>query len=114
MIKKIIFLALILPLAGCLHNQNLTQNEPPKVNGCEYESAVYRYGEIFPASDGCNSCTCANDGSISCTDQACNPAQCQQNSDCQAQGVDTSFCENGNWQCVEGNCEFSCDISNLL
>jgi len=38
---------------------------------CVYSGSVYYPGESFPAGDGCNSCTCSEDGSVSCTRLAC-------------------------------------------
>jgi hypothetical protein len=38
---------------------------------CSYEGKSYRPGDRFPASDGCNTCSCGSDGSIACTLRAC-------------------------------------------
>jgi hypothetical protein len=37
---------------------------------CTYGNGLYRSGQSFPSSDGCNSCTCS-DGEVSCTAAAC-------------------------------------------
>lgn len=37
---------------------------------CEYEGEIYNVGEGFTATDGCNTCTCTEEG-ISCTAMAC-------------------------------------------
>jgi hypothetical protein len=42
-----------------------------EAQGCEYEGATYEFGEHFPASDGCNECVCAEDGSAQCTLKLC-------------------------------------------
>lgn len=37
---------------------------------CSYGSNIYHVGDHFPANDGCNTCTCGNEG-INCTKQVC-------------------------------------------
>lgn len=44
--------------------------EPP-AGVCKYDGQVYEAGASFPASDGCNTCTCGPDGSVACTEKAC-------------------------------------------
>ena len=46
--------------AGC--------GQPPT---CEYNKKVYKVGDIFPSTDGCNSCSCSEDGKVACTAKAC-------------------------------------------
>ena len=41
---------------------------------CMYQGKLYPVGDNFPASDGCNLCTCAKDGLIACTLVACQDA----------------------------------------
>jgi len=38
---------------------------------CRYEGKAYAAGETFPASDGCNNCSCQSDGAVVCTTRAC-------------------------------------------
>lgn len=38
---------------------------------CELDGVLYRAGESFPSSDGCNQCFCGDDGAIGCTERAC-------------------------------------------
>ncbi|AKT37495.1 hypothetical protein [Chondromyces crocatus] len=38
---------------------------------CEYEGQAYPEGASFPAADGCNTCSCTADGSVACTEMAC-------------------------------------------
>jgi hypothetical protein len=38
---------------------------------CTYGTHGYWAGDQFTASDGCNTCTCGSDGSISCTKKGC-------------------------------------------
>jgi hypothetical protein len=39
--------------------------------GCEYGGVTYAVGDSFPAEDGCNTCTCTEDGVWACTMMAC-------------------------------------------
>ncbi|MBI4122302.1 MAG: hypothetical protein HY461_03140 [Parcubacteria group bacterium] len=41
-------------------------------------------------------------------------ATCRTAADCTANAIDTSFCANGRWDCVESLCQLACDISNKL
>jgi hypothetical protein len=38
---------------------------------CSYDGKVYASGQTFLASDGCNGCTCQDDGFVACTTRAC-------------------------------------------
>jgi hypothetical protein len=38
---------------------------------CSYSGQRYAVGESFPASDGCNQCSCGQDGDVACTAKAC-------------------------------------------
>jgi hypothetical protein len=58
-------LALPLTLWGCT-------SQIAGGDGCLVDGHTYAPGESFPASDGCNSCTCSSDGTAaSCTEMAC-------------------------------------------
>jgi len=85
---------------------------PAKEIACGYDGQRYEVGDSFLASDGCNTCSCGPDGQISCTEIACESPvdQCQTAADCLDQGIDTSFCEEGEWSCVNAQCEFQCGI----
>jgi hypothetical protein len=37
---------------------------------CEYAGNTYEYGERFPSTDGCNTCSCRT-GGVTCTEKAC-------------------------------------------
>jgi hypothetical protein len=53
-----------------IQNQSLkNQLSPSKI--CEYEGETYGVGEGFTASDGCNTCSCTENGQIACTLMAC-------------------------------------------
>lgn len=85
---------------------------------CSYDGSTYAMGASFPSSDGCNSCSCGENGEVACTLRACAPTlpvtQCAQASDCESQDLDRSFCDAGAWACVNTVCEFQCDISSKL
>src|SRR6185437_449795 len=38
---------------------------------CSYNGTRHAAGESFPASDGCNTCTCEANGSVVCTTLGC-------------------------------------------
>jgi hypothetical protein len=40
-------------------------------NSCQLNDQTYSVGQSFPAADGCNTCTCQTDLTISCTQKAC-------------------------------------------
>jgi hypothetical protein len=107
--KKTFFLLLILPLlgAGC--------STSDQEIACAYNGDRYEIGQSFTADDGCNTCSCGQNGQIACTEMACPSAQgidqCQTANDCLDQGIDTSYCAEGEWACVNSMCEFSCEIS---
>jgi hypothetical protein len=42
-------------------------------DGCSYAGKSYAVGDSFPDSDGCNQCSCAENGSVQCTLVACAP-----------------------------------------
>ena len=106
--KHLYIVAALVFLGGCTHTA--VEYRPTEKTGCEYQGLNYRYGEIFPAEDGCNSCSCSNDGSITCTEMACgNPAQCSTASDCERNNLET-FCEDGAWSCDLGACNYTCNI----
>jgi hypothetical protein len=39
--------------------------------GCSYGGKRYAVGDSFPATDGCNTCSCGANGSVGCTKKAC-------------------------------------------
>lgn len=117
--KKLLLISasLLLLGAGC------TLFEEPQEIACAYNGARYEVGDSFPAEDGCNTCYCDQDGSIACTEKACTAGSnsagnatsfCQTAADCSEEAIDTSFCSDGAWACINSECEFQCDISGLL
>jgi hypothetical protein len=75
--------ALAAALSGCgstaLHTPD--GGQPPDGAGptgdaptaCTYGGVAHAAGTTFPADDGCNSCSCAANGQIACTQRACEP-----------------------------------------
>jgi hypothetical protein len=45
-------------------------SKPVEARGCTYAGQNYADGDGFPATDGCNSCSC-EDGSVGCTEIGC-------------------------------------------
>ncbi|MCA9594618.1 MAG: hypothetical protein KC776_14940 [Myxococcales bacterium] len=56
-------------LAAC---SGSTTKDPGGSGGdCSYGGKSYSAGDSFPSSDGCNTCSCAQDGQVACTLLAC-------------------------------------------
>lgn len=106
-----LLLASALLLTGCTN----IEVQPEKVSSCSYENIAYRIGEIFPASDGVNTCECRSNGQVECTEKevVTNPAQCEVASDCEVLNLET-FCESGEWACTDNLCNFRCDLNGML
>jgi hypothetical protein len=43
----------------------------PEPGSCSMNGRLYKPGENFPSGDGCNTCTCTENGRIACTLRAC-------------------------------------------
>lgn len=54
-------------------NQATITPTPAPTNKCLLNEKEYGVGESFAAADGCNTCSCASDLSIACTDKTCAP-----------------------------------------
>ncbi|MEM6293261.1 MAG: hypothetical protein AAGA54_18460 [Myxococcota bacterium] len=63
-------------------------------------------GETVPAADGCNTCTCDDDGALACTEIACEP-DCEPGTTVPAgDGCNTCLCnEDGSLSCTEIGCD---------
>ncbi len=63
-------------------------------------------GETVPAADGCNTCSCDDDGTLACTEIACEP-DCEPGSTVPAgDGCNTCLCnEDGSLSCTEIGCD---------
>jgi hypothetical protein len=46
-------------------------SEALEENACFHQGQVHPVGAEFPAGDGCNTCTCSDDLSVACTENAC-------------------------------------------
>lgn len=44
---------------------------------CRYDGKRHDVGDSFPSTDGCNTCSCQDDGSVACTERACAPDGCE-------------------------------------
>ncbi len=88
------------------------------VNGCFHDGEVHPHGSTFPAGDGCNTCSCGANGSVSCTLAACGgsgscvygdttyPAGTSFPAD---DGCNTCFCgDDGSVACTEADCAPVC------
>jgi len=78
---------------------------------CLYNGTSYSLGDVFPAGDGCNSCTCMASGP-SCTALACgdggvdaNPLSCGGFGGCPEGPVCGALCCNSGERCVNGTCQ---------
>jgi hypothetical protein len=61
------FFGLLATFAGCSGSVSHTGD------GCEYAGKGYAVGDKFPASDGCNQCSCGEGGEVQCTLLGCGP-----------------------------------------
>ena len=72
---------LLLALAACGNDDA----DAKPGDTCSYGGEVYQKGDVFCATDGCNSCSCTTQG-VGCTLKDCSaadqvPSVCQQGSD---------------------------------
>jgi hypothetical protein len=75
-------------------------DEPPTAQVCVWNGQTYQLGQVFPAGDGCNSCSCEPDG-VACTLIACEVPDAGPPSACTPTGI-----------CVDGpRCgDVCCDV----
>ncbi len=108
MAKWISFLSLLL-----FSGASCSMVSAPQKFACGYNGQRYEVGAQFPSTDGCNTCTCGENGQIACTQTACANEilgqTCQTAADCANSGIDTSFCASGAWTCQNAQCEFACE-----
>lgn len=78
---------------------------------CVYNGMPYAIGDVFPAGDGCNSCTCTASGA-SCTALGCvdggvdpTPAACAPSAGCPEGPVCGALCCGAGERCVNGTCQ---------
>ncbi len=81
---------------------------------CTHLGRTYRSGDIFPAGDGCNSCSCT-DGEVACTLIGCDPgdagvgdgapaAACAPTLGCPAGPACNGLCCGAGERCNNGTC----------
>ncbi len=105
----------MLALSGC----SASISSSPIKSACSYNNTTYSNGETFQGDEDCKTYTC-EDGKVTCTEEVSdlitdkNPAMCETVNDCEQLDLDSSFCTEGEWSCINFNCEFACDISGLL
>jgi hypothetical protein len=77
-------------------------------SACEYNGESYNLGETFPAADGCNTCSCDEEG-VACTEMGCSSCEGPE-PDCGAPPpgctIDTVCTGAGDW-----SCELRCDCA---
>ena len=80
---------------------------------CVYHGTSYALGDVFPAGDNCNSCTCTANGPT-CTGLACvdggvdaNPMSCGASGGCPEGPVCGALCCKSGERCVNGTCQCS-------
>lgn len=100
--SRLTFLLVAITVAGC--------DERGSRPTCDDDGVTHEVGDVWPAGDGCNSCTCTESGAA-CTRLACldggvdaNPASCEPSSGCpQGPACGTTCCGSGE-KCVGGTC----------
>ena len=88
---------------GCIDDSAEEQRNSAPMSGgtadsilCVYEGENYAVGEQFRAGDGCNSCFCEDDGSVSCTEKACADTMAACTPECgPAPGAPQRLCPDG-------------------
>lgn len=99
-------------VAGALVGVALTACPGPKQIGEESDTNINEMcmdGDMKPADDGCNTCTCL-DGAWACTEKGCNndaPPQpeCEDGDEMPApDGCNTCTCYEGMWACTQLGC----------
>lgn len=78
---------------------------------CVVDGVVHELGEVFPAGDGCNTCSCTPDG-VACTERACpdagtidaDPASCAPSGVCPEGPECGAFCCGRGELCAGGTC----------
>ncbi len=75
---------------------------------CVTDSGTYDVGETFPAGDGCNTCSCDEGGSVSCTEMACDCQGPQPDCGAPPPGCTVSVsCSGRDWSC-DVQCDDEC------
>lgn len=74
---------------------------------CKYDGNEYVSGESFPATDGCNKCSCTDTGLVACTKMFC-PKTCDPKEELwrDYKSLDPKLCSLMKFSCAEGNQPF--------
>jgi len=92
-----------LALLACLALASCGGGDP----SCEYQGQTHARGDIFPAGDGCNTCSCTDQG-VECTLLACVPdagvGACAPAGACASGPVCGGGCCAAGEECVGGTC----------
>ena len=79
---------------------------------CDYDGKTYEAGGPFPATDGCNTCFCDEDGYVGCTEMGCtcDPTLiCTQVLTCIQGELYPTGCGPANCDAPIGPCDGACD-----
>jgi hypothetical protein len=76
---------------GCTDGPCIDADGGNSGGDCTYEGQSHATGDSFAASDGCNTCTCADDGKVGCTDKACAGDAGTSSGDCTFEGKSYSL-----------------------
>jgi hypothetical protein len=72
---------------------------------CEFDGVTYEVGDSFGATDGCNTCTCGEDGEAACTLLGCPEPTCTEEECGPALGMPNYLCPDGVTTAGPGPCE---------
>lgn len=84
---------------------NVTSSTP---TGCDYGGEHYDEGDTFPATDGCNSCSCTS-GHARCTTRACPSCDPAHEPNHEYVSTSPSTCARIRYTCTAGSTPFSND-----
>jgi hypothetical protein len=62
--KLLMAMVVVVAISGCPDDDNA-------VDVCTYDGESYATGDSFPSTDGCNTCSCTEDGTVACTAMGC-------------------------------------------
>ena len=75
---------------------------------CSFMGMTHAPGDIFPAGDGCNSCSCDGDGNVDCTTEFCIDGGmggvCAPSDGCPSGPFCNGACCNAGEMCLGGQC----------
>lgn len=100
---RAIAVAILFLLCAC-------DDDGAREGACVHDGTPHALGEVFPAGDGCNSCTCTSSG-VACTAVACsdagvdaNPMSCAAFGGCPEGPACGAICCSSGERCVNGAC----------